>query len=128
MAGIEIRLDWRRFSIDETDHLRLQSGIDVHSVRDGAQTPSLHTIFAMDEPSANRWPWAQVIVHDVELHETFEFRGTVGLVKHSFFSCSQYGPTKLSGHEHSPGWMQMPLFLHCGTQIATQFRNEKFNE
>lgn len=83
--------------------LRKQSGIVASSERDGAQSPSLHIILVIDEPSGKRWPEAQVIVHVVELHESFEFFGSGGGVRHNFFSCSQYGPTKFSGHEHIPG-------------------------
>lgn len=82
----------------------------VWSVRDGAHLPSLHIIFVIDEPSGKVWPLAQVIVQLVELQDNFELCGIIGRVKHSFFSCSQYGPTKFSGHEQVPGSMHIPLF------------------
>lgn len=98
--------------------IRLQSGMEVWSARDGVQWPSLQIIFVMEDPSGNEWPFAHVMVQSVELHDNLELCGWVGRVKQSFFSCSQYGPTKFSAHEHLPGDMQMPLFLQAGIQMA----------
>lgn len=67
-----------------------------------------------------------MIVHAVELQDRFEFRGSGGGVTHNFFSCSQYGPIKLSGHEHCPGEIHMPEFLHGGMQIAEE-NNYSYN-
>lgn len=54
----------------------------------------------------------------VELHVSFALCGTTGRVKQSFFSCSQYGPTKFSAHEQVPGFIQIPLFAQRGIHIA----------
>lgn len=98
--------------------LREQSGTNVWSARDGAHSPFLQIIFVIDEPSGNVWPLAQAIVQLVELHDNFELCGWTGRVRQSFFSCSQYGPTKFSGHWQVPGSKQIPLFLHGGIQMA----------
>lgn len=121
---VKIMKSWKE--IEEC--IRLQSGMEVWSARDGVQWPSLQIIFVMDEPSGNECPFAHVMVQSVELHVNLELCGWAGRVRQSFFSCSQYGPMKFSAHEHLPGDMQMPLFLQVGKQIATiGMKNKHYN-
>lgn len=90
---------------------------------DGTHSPSLQITLTIDVPSGKRCPVAQVIVHVVESQDRLELLGSGGGVIHSFFSCSQYGPTKLSGQTHSPGTIHIPLFLQGGTHIAIKDNN-----
>lgn len=90
----------------------------VRSDLDGVHSPSLQSKLSIDVPSGKRCPVAQVIVHEVESQDRLEFFGSTGGVTQSFFSCSQYGPMKLSAQAHSPGFMHIPLFLQGGTHIA----------